>query len=197
MELEEMKQLWTEMSLKIDAQKKISESLVIKMTQLNYQNKISKIWIPEAIGSLVCIGALAFILIHFQKLNTWYLASCGLISLLILIILPVLSIWAVRSMLSVNIVNHNYKQSLTAYSNGKTRLAFVQKSSFYLGAMLLLAIFPVMGKLIGGKDIFKVIEVWYCYIMAYPFFHVFARWVFKRYMKIATDAENILRELEL
>ncbi|EHQ27691.1 hypothetical protein [Mucilaginibacter paludis] len=197
MELEEMEHLWAEMSVRMETQKKISDSLIIKMTQLNYRNKINKIWIPEAAGYLVCFAELVFIVLNFQKLTTWYLVACGFISALILLILPVLSIRAIRTMLSVNIAANNYKQSLIAYSKGKTQLLFAQKSSFFLGAVLLLVIFPVMGMLIGGKDVFKSIRVWYWYIIVYPFFYAFAGWVFKRYMKMATDAEHILKELEL
>jgi hypothetical protein len=196
MELEKMKTLWQEMSVEIEKQKKLTDSLIIKMTQVNYRNKLSKILIPEAIGAFVCLAGLLFILINFQKLTTWYLIGCGIVSVLILFLLPVLSLRAIRKMRSVNILDNNYKQSLLEYSKGKIQFVFVQKLSFYLGAILLLTVLPVMGQLIDGIDIFIKTSLWLWYAIAFPFFYWFAKGVFKNYNKTSADAENILRELQ-
>ena len=196
MEFEEMKSLWGEMSGKIEQQKKLTDSLIIKMTEVNYRHKLHKIMIPEAIGALVCFAGAFFIAISFQQLNNWYLVVCGVTSILILLLLPILSIKAIRKLRSSNILNNNYKQSLLEYSKGKIQFVFVQKLSFYLGAMLMLAILPVMGKLISEVDFFKAANVWYWYAIGFPFFLWFAKWVAKNYTKTTDDAENILKELQ-
>ena len=196
MELEEMKTLWGEMSIELGKQKKLTDSLIIKMTQADYRNKISKILIPEAIGALVCFAGILFVLINFQKLNTWYLLICGIISVLILLLLPLLSLKAVCKIRSLNILDNNYKQSLLEYSKGKIQFVFVQKLSFYLGSILMLVILPVMGQLIGGMDFFTETRLWIWYTIGFPFFYWFAKWVFKSYTKLTDDAENILKELK-
>jgi hypothetical protein len=196
MELEEMKTVWQEVSIEIEKQKKITDSIIIKMTKTNYRNKINKIRIPEMAGAFVCFVAVLFILIGFQKLDTWYLVICGIISILILISLPVLSFKTVRSLQSINIADNNYKQSLADYARGKMQFVFVQKISFYLGAILLLVILPVMGKLIGDRDLFTTTHIWMYYVIGYPFFYAFSKWVFKKYIKTTLDAENLLKELE-
>ncbi|MEP6712504.1 MAG: hypothetical protein ABJA37_08820 [Ferruginibacter sp.] len=196
MELEEMKTLWNEMSVEMDKQKKITDSLIIKMTKSDYRNKLSRIFIPEAIGSIGCLALVVFILINFQKLTTWYLQACGVGAILILISLPVLSLRAIYNLKQVNISGNNYKQSLLQYSKGKLQFVSVQKLSFYLGAILMLAALPVMGELIAGKDLFKESRLWLWYSLAFPFFYGVNRWVFKKYIKMAGDAENILKELE-
>ncbi|MDB5142698.1 MAG: hypothetical protein JWQ66_1411 [Mucilaginibacter sp.] len=196
MELEEMKTLWGEMSIEIEKQKALTDSLIIKMTEVNYRNKLNKIMIPEAIGTIVCFAGAFFIAINFQKLSNWYLLVCGITSISILLLLPILSIKVVRRLRSSNILNNNYKQSLLEYSKGKIQFVFVQKLSFYLGAMLMLMILPVMGKLISGVDFFKAANVWYWYAIGFPFFYWFARWVAKNYTKTIADAENILKELQ-
>ncbi len=197
MELEEMKAQWGEMSVEMEKQKKLTGSLIIKMTRVNYNNKLSKIFIPEAIGSAVGFGIVVFILINIRELNTWYLMVCGIVSALILVILPVLSIRSILKMRSVNISANNYKQSLLEYSKGKIRFVFAQKLTFYLGAILMLTSLPVMGALIAHKDVFKVASVWYWYVIAFPLFYWFAKWVFKSYIKMLAGAENILKELEV
>src|SRR5450631_4237843 len=101
MELEEMKNLWEEMSIGIEKQKRITDSLIVKMTHISYRNKIIKILVPEIIGTFVCFAGAVFILIHFQKLGVWYLLVCGIISVLILFLLPVLSIKSIRKIRSI------------------------------------------------------------------------------------------------
>jgi hypothetical protein len=196
MQLEEMKTLWGEMSIEIEKQKKLTDSLIIRMTQADYRNKINKILIPEAISALVSFAGILFILINFQKLNTWYLLVCGLIVVLILSLLPILSIKAVWKIRSINISDNNYKQSLMEYSKGKMQFVFIQKLSFYMGAILMLVILPVMGKLISRMDFFKETSLWLSYAIAFPFFYWFAKWVFSCYIKSTVDAENILKELK-
>ena len=121
---------------------------------------------------------------------------CGIISVLILFVLPLLSIKAICKIRSLNILDNNYKQSLLEYSKGKIQFVFVQKLSFYLGSILMLVILPVMGQLIGGKDLFTETRLWMWYAIGFPFFYWFAKWVFKSYIKSTADAENILKELK-
>lgn len=197
MELEEMKSLWEEMSGKFEQQKKMTDSLIIKMTKSDYKNKIMKIFVPELMGALVCFAAALYILISFQKLDNWYLIVCGIVTVLILILLPILSFNAIHKIRSINILNNNYKQSLQEYSKGKQQFVFIQKLSFYLGAVLLLTCLPVMGRLIGGKDLFIETHLWLWYAIAYPFFYGFSKWVFRKYAKATVEAEEILKELEI
>ena len=196
MELEEMKALWGELSVEIEKQKRLTDSLVIRMIRVDFRNKISKIWIPEIIGSLGCLAWVLFILIDFQRLNTWYLMVCGIVSALILLILPVLSVRALWKIRSLNVAANNYKQLLSEYSKRKIQFLSVQKLSFYLGAVLMVTIFPVAGLLIARKNLFLEIRVWYWYAVAFPFFYAFCRWVFRYYTRTAAAAGNILKELE-
>lgn len=196
MELEEMKTLWEEMSLKLEKQKKMTDTLIIKMTQANYRNKLSKILVPETIGSLVCLIQIVFILINFSELNTWYLAACGILSVVISLLMPLLSLTSIRNLRSVHISQNNYRQSLLDYSKGKRLFVLIQKINFYLGCIFMVVVLPVMGQLIGGKDLFKVTRLWWIYSIAFVFFSGFARWVYRCYIKTADDAESILKELE-
>ncbi|CAN5748579.1 hypothetical protein BH11BAC4_BH11BAC4_01920 [soil metagenome] len=196
MELEEIKIQWAEMSSVIEKQKKLTDSLIIKMTKSGYRNKINTILIPEIAGALACFTAFIFILLNFQQLNKWYLVVCGIIAGIILFILPVLSLKVLFKMRSLNIRDNNYMQSVMEYSKEKLNFVFIQKINFYMAAVLLLVALPVMGQLIGGKDLFKESRLWYFYAISFPFFYLFSKWVLKRYKRSAKEAENILLELK-
>jgi len=196
MELEEMKTLWCEMSAALEKQKKLTGTIIMSITEAGYQKKINRIMIPEIIGSLVCIAALLFIVVNFSELSTWYLQACGIITVCILIALPVLSFKAIAGLRSVDIMHHNYRQSLTAYAKGKKQFVWVQKLGFMLGAILLLVLLPVVGQLIDGKDLFKITRIWLWYCIAFPFFYSLSKWIFRSYMKTVDDAENLLKDLQ-
>jgi len=196
MEFEELKSQWAEMSGEIKNQKKLTESLIIKMTKMNYRNKLGKILIPEAIGACICFAAAIYILFSFQNLDGWYLKTCGIISVIILFLIPILSFHSIHNIRSVNIPDNNYKQFLLEYSKGKLQFVFIQKLIFYLGALLFLTALPMMARLIAGKDLFTETRLWLWYAIGYPFFYGFSRWVFKKYIKTTVEAEDILRELE-
>jgi len=196
MELEEMKIAWEEMSADISRQKKLTDSLIIKMTQINYRNKTLKITVPETIGSFGCLAMALYIAIHFQALHTWYLQGCGLITLITLVMLPIVSFRSIYVITAVQVEGNKYKESLLQYANGKKKFVALQKMNFYLGAILLVVILPVTGQVIGGKDVFKQQWIWLWFSTSFIFFYILARWIFRKYMKIMTEAQTILQELE-
>jgi uncharacterized membrane protein required for colicin V production len=78
----------------------------------------------------------------------------------------------------------------------KKEFITVQKLGFVLGALLLVVILPVMGKLVGGKDLFASSWLWIWYSIGFIFFSFYARYVFRHYLKSVSEAEIILKELE-
>ncbi len=196
MELEEMKNLWQEMSAGLQSQQKINDDLILRMTKMEYRKKLNNIFLPEAISTVISFAGVIGVLFYFQKLDTWYLLSCGIVSVLILVLLPVLSLRAICRMRSLNVSKNNLKESLLRYSKGRMQFVWVQKMSFYLGALLLVFFLPVAGKLISGKDFFTETHIWIWYAIMFPFFYGFARPVYKYYLRASADAENILKELD-
>jgi len=192
-----MKTLWEELSLELKKNNQLTDKIIINMTHRDYRNKFSRILIPEVMGAFVCVAGGFFILANFEKLTTWYLMVCGIVSTLIIFLLPALSFRAIRKIRAINISENNYKQSLVEYAKNKLQFVFVQRLSFNLGTLLILTILPVMGKLISGKDFFKTTSLWYWYAIGFPFFYYFASWVSKSYRKTISDAENILKELDV
>ena len=68
-----------------------------------------------------------------------------------------------------------------------------------IGALVCLlgTILPVMGKLIGGADLFKMTSLWYWYAIGFPFFYFYTRRVFKCYGRTAGTASPALDPTDL
>ncbi|HEY5747375.1 MAG TPA: hypothetical protein VIU12_14955 [Chryseolinea sp.] len=196
MELDEMKALWTEMSAKLEGQKKLTDKMIIMMTQERYQRRLSKIRTPELISTGLCFIMVLMILFSLNKFETPYLLACAIASATILSVLPVLSLLAIRQVSRVDIKASNYKEVLLQYTHAKRRLLSVQKLSFYLTFVLLIVALPVAVKIMGGKTIHIETGVWLWYLpLGFLFYVVFARWVYRCYVKVTVQLEDLLREI--
>lgn len=196
MELDEMKTLWTEMSAKLEGQKKLTDKMIMMMTQERYQRKLSKIRTPERISTVLCFIMVLLILFSLNKFDTPYLLACAITTATILSVLPVLSLWAIHQVGRVDIKASNYKDVLLRYAVAKRRLLSVQKLSFYLSFVLLVVALPVAVKMMGGKTTHIETGTWLWYLpLGFLFFAVFARWVYRCYVNVTVQLEDLLREI--
>ncbi len=92
MDIEELQTTWTQMSEELEKQKKLTNEIILKMTQQEYKSRLDKVTIPEKLGTLVSYAAAIFILFNFNALDTVLLKTCGFITLVIIIVLPYLSL---------------------------------------------------------------------------------------------------------
>jgi len=198
MELEKMKTLWDEMSQEIEKQKRLTDTIIIDMTQERYKNKFTKISIYETIGALICFIAAIYILFNFGKLNTWYLIICGIFSVLYLFILPTIVLRSLNSIKTISLTTNTYKQTLLDFTKRKKHMLFIQQLGIYVNFIFLIFFLPVAGKVLSDKDIFATNStVWYWYIPVMSIVMILiSRWGYKCYKSIANSAENTLKELE-
>jgi hypothetical protein len=199
MELEKMKTLWQEMSEQIEEQKQLTDTLIMDMTQQKYTQKFNKITTYESIGAAICFITAILILVNFKKLDTWYLAGCGIFTLSYLLTLPILVLRSLKTIRSINISSASYKESIVGFAKAKKQLLLIQKLGMYVNFILFLAIIPVTSKLMGDKDIFMTGgSLWkYGFIAIVAIAMIFvSRWGYGCYKNITNSAENILKELE-
>lgn len=197
MELEEMQTVWSQMSDQLEKQKKLTDKIILDMTQEKYKNKFNKMSTYESLGALVLFVAALLILINFNKLDTWYLLTCGIIVLAYIVTIPTMVLRSLHSMKRLNIATNNYKETLIEFTKKKSHLLFVQRLGISLNFVIMIAFLPVASKLMSGKDIFieSNILYWYVPVMAIVLFF-FSRWGYKCYKNITASAENLLLELE-
>lgn len=199
MEFEEMKSLWTDMSQEVDRQKILTDKLITDMTQERYTNKFSKIFLYESLGAVICFAAALFLIINIQKLDTWYLLTCGIICLSLLLILPVISLRSLNTAKGLNISGKNFKDTLVDFYRSKKKILFTQRLSFYLSIIFAIAVLPVFSKILNGKDLFAPENnqnLWIFIPILLLFLFVFSAWVYKSYKKVTSSAESILKELD-
>lgn len=197
MELEEMKTAWQNIDKELQQQKILTNKLIIDMTKERYQNRFSHITTYESIATAICFGAAAYIILNFYKLDTWYFMASGVITIILLITLPIVSLSLLKKLKNVDIKYNTYKESLIQFSTRKEKLLLFQKMTFYLNFALILIILPLAGKLLNNKDIIGDLRLWFLYLPVMIIFLVFfSRWVYNGYKGITDHAGKILEQIE-
>lgn len=197
MELQELQTLWSQMSQELADQKKLTNDIIMKMTQEKYVNKFGKIVIYESIGAIICFAAALYVLVNFGKLEIWYLQLCGIFTLLFLIILPILTLKSLRRIKQINVAESSFKDTIVQFTKAKNQLLLLQRVGIYLSFLLMFTTLPVASKLLKNKDLFLETGIWYVYLPIMGIFlFFFTRWGYGCYKNITSSAESILSELE-
>lgn len=195
-----MQTVWSEISNQLDKQKKLTDKMIIMMTQEQYRKKWNKIAYPEIFGTIICFGMAILIFLNINQLETWYNIFFGLASAVVLIVLPILSLRSINKMSGINFYENSYRDTLIKYTKNKKQFQSLQKISYYLSFLLIFLILPVTSKILGGKDMFTGIKNLWPLLVFIPagitFFVFFTKWVKKCYGKNINEAESILKDLE-
>ena len=203
MELEEMKLLWDSMSEELEKQKKLTDKLIIEMTQQKYKNSLQRISIPETIGAIICYTFAIIILMNFEKYDHWFLILCAVLSLIILLFLPIFSLRAVSKMKRINIIKNSYKKTISQYTTGKKEFLLVGKFGIYVGIPMIFLNAIIFAKIMG-KDIELpenpnareiILKLILPFSVAILYFVIFTRLVMRKYKKAFVQAEELLQEL--
>ncbi|MFS4468293.1 hypothetical protein [Maribacter sp. 2210JD10-5] len=199
MELEELQKAWSQMSQELENQKKLTNNIIMKMTQEKYRNKFKTVSIFETVGAVFCFVTAIYIIINFSKLDTWYLMACGIFSLVFLLVLPVVVLRSIFKLKNMDIVNRPHKEALDEYLKEKNNLMLWQRITMGLSLIQLFSIAIVFAKLFSGKDFFLVERNGWNYVaMAFSVLLIIGMivWAGKGYRKMTNSAENIINELE-
>lgn len=199
MELEEIQATWSILTKELEKQKKLTNEIILNMTQEKYKNKFNKISNYETVGAIICYAIVLLVLIYFKKLDTWYLQLCGVLTAGFLIVLPTLVLRSLKNIKNLNIIGGSYKDNLIAFTKEKNRLLKLQQVGIALSFLLMFIIVPVTSKIISDKNVFlteiKPVQG-LALVVALIFMAIVASWGYRSYKKVTQSAENLLRDLE-
>ena len=199
MELEELQSAWTQMSNEINHQKKLTNQIILDMTKQKYQNKFTTITKYETLGAIICFTIALFVLINFQKLDTWYLQVCGILTLSFLIVLPAMVLSTLKRIKNIDILNGSYKENLKLYVKTKNRLLRLQQIGIAVGLIGLVFIVPVTSKIISNKNVFLTslkTEQYIIFTITMVIMVFFCKWAYNGYLKVTRSAQELLQDLE-
>ncbi len=196
MELDDFKHTWKETKSAVHQKRTLNPETLEKITGQNYRSKMKKIMIPEIGGSMVCLTAAVYIGLRFTKLDTDLLQAAGILSILLLLVLPTISTLSTWRLSKAGNVNRPYAETLKMFAVQKIRFIKLQKLNVTLSYLLLVTIIVVLSKLFSGKDISVVKYYWlFSFTIGFIFLLFYARWVEKFYKRSLQQVEELLQEL--
>lgn len=160
MELDEMKNLWTDMTQKLDNQKILNDQLIIEMTQLKYNDKTNVLKNKEFFGLTVAYTMIGIIIYFFESLNTWYLQTAGIVMIIILGILPVYSVDWVNRLKKLDLAKSTYKEILEQFYKAQKRVKHIEIIGLVISPILFVASSVVFLKIMGNEDVFTLKPSW-------------------------------------
>lgn len=153
MELANLKNDWESATNEVKSQTILTPKIITEMTQKKYQSAMNKIKYPELIGSAICIAGLIFIALNFSNLNSILLQAVGVLTVLLLIILPALSFLSVSQFKNINNFDKPYVEIIKQFAKQKLYFLKSQKVNAFLSYLLLVCVIILMPKIFYGKDI--------------------------------------------
>ena len=193
MELDDLKNSWSEVS----GQEKIDIKMIDQTTTFKYKSNLKKIIYPEIIGILICILGVIYIGLHFDKLNTNLLKGTGILTIVLLLLIPVISLISLLQFNNGVDTNKTYSETLKDFATQKIRFYILHKISTTLCYLLLVGIIILLSKLFGETDISKSKYFWiFSFSFGYIFLLFYSKWVSKKYKNTLQQAEFLLKELD-
>ena len=199
MELEEIQETWSKLTTELEQQKKLTNQIIMEMTQQRYSNKFKTISMYETLGAFICFAAGLYILFNITKLDTWYLLVCGIFTVAFLLIMPVLVLLSLRKIKNINILQNSYRETFVSYTKAKRNLLLLQQLGIYASLVLMFSTAAVFSKIGSNFDFFTMERDGWMYgsmVLATVVVVLFARWGYSCYKNITQSAEDIIKELE-
>lgn len=197
MELEEMQAAWTEMSGELAQQKKLTNELIMKMTQDRYRNTWSFLWNAERFASLVCYAFLIFLLVKFSLLDTLLLKVCGVLAAIIMAIIPILSLRSIKNIKEVNLSAATVKETISTYAAQKQKFLSFQKLNVALSFVFMIVSVPVTIKILNGRNLFTDFgnKLWVVIPFMLVFFIAIFWLIYKWYRHMFRQSQNLIDEV--
>lgn len=197
MELDELKYIWDEASNPAEKQSFLKPKTIEKMTETGYKSKLKKVIYHETLGTLFAFGGVAYMIVNFNKLTTPFFQGIGVITIIMLVVLPIISLVLLGQINSVGDVNRPYAETLKSFAIQKLRFIRFQQASVLAAYVLLVFVILLMPKFTGGKSLNENKFFWSGAIaVGYIFLSFFSRWVIRYYSKALAQSEELLKELE-
>jgi hypothetical protein len=197
MELDDLKNDWNEVNKPITAQPALTPGMIDAITQKKYSVVIQKIKYPEWIGSIVCLGASVYIMVNFSRLTTLYMQSIGIVSILLLLVMPAIGLLSMQRLAINDAVNKPYAAVLKQFAFQKIQFRKLQKLNIFLSYLLLVIMIVLLPMLFKGKDITLHNYYWvFAFPLGYIYLLFFSKLVKRYYDHSLKQAEELLKELE-
>jgi hypothetical protein len=198
MELDNFKNAWDEMNNQVKINQNVNLQIFDKMTRNKFYSSLKKIVFPELMGSIICIGFAFYVGFNFGKLDTIAYKVIGVITILLLVILPLISLISIQALYKSADITRPFADALKEFAIQKIRFSKLQKLNFTLCYLLAVTLILLSTRLLGRNNITDSRYFFiFSYAATYIILQFLSKWVFKGYNRTIRKTENLLHELSV
>jgi hypothetical protein len=196
MELDDLKNSWNEVNDDGSTQQNLTNKMIDQVTQNKYASNIKKLVYPELIGIMVCLLGATYIVLHFKYLNTNFLMSLGLLTIILLLAICLISLVSLQHLYKKPDLKKSYVETLKEFAVHELQFHNLQKLNVTLCYLLLVGVVVLLSKIVNGIDLSTNKYYWtFSFTVGYIFLMFYSRWVARHYEKTLRSAKELLSDL--
>lgn len=167
MDLDQMKEVWKDFSVQLDAQQRMTETLVLEMIAQKSASRFNRMVYAEGLGIILSAIMCIYILLHFNELEYLPNQLSAIGTLLVMVLSIVFGYRIISSIRSIDIIGDTYSTTTEKFTRFKKLLGTYKRVSIGVYVVLPLIMLPVVTKLLGGKDLFDdMVSYGYAYLVS-------------------------------
>jgi hypothetical protein len=155
MELDEMKLAWSDMSVQLEQQKKLTDDIILKMTQEKSSSRLGRIIAAETFGVLISFAGLFYVASNFYKFDNWLETTGGIGTILLMLLGIVFGFRIIRQANRIDLTKHDLKTTLSYFKAFKSTLGFYKRLSIVSNIVGPLFVFPATFALFTDIDLLE------------------------------------------
>lgn len=197
MDLDQMKNTWSELSDGLSKSTKLQDEEILKMIHRKSTSRLNRIVYLEVFGSIVTVAAITYLAFNFYKLDNWLAIIGGVATILVFLVALLLSANIIRKARRVDLLKSSYQQTIDNFNELRKTLKLYKTISIYLNVFLPFLFIPVMASMFLGKNLLEDLEVFgkmllASFLLIPPVFYLLIRF----YKKNVREAKQALDSLE-
>ena len=155
MDLDEMKLAWSDMTVQMEQQKKLTDDIILKMTQEKSTSRLGRIIALESFGLLVTFIALVYVILNFDKLGDWLEITGGFGTIAIMVLGIGFGINIILKAKRIDLAKHDLTTTINYFKRFKATLGLYKRLSIAINIIAPLFVFPLAFALFSDKNILE------------------------------------------
>lgn len=158
MELEELEDIWGNMSEKLDQKIILSDELADNVKTKKFRQQRQIFWKSQIGGFILAYILLFVVILYFNSLQTWIEKTAALIWAVYLALMPLYTLWSVRGLKDIDIFKSTYQYNLYLFLKSKKRVIQAQTFSLLFNPVLFFTAVIVIAKLFLNVNAYVLIN---------------------------------------
>ena len=153
MDLDDMKNTWSELNDELARKQKLSDAHILQMTQRKSSSRLNRLVYFELFGTLISLMMFVYLLFNFHRLDNWLTLTGGAYLIFILLLSFGMTFTLIKKIKRVNILTTSYHQTVLDFTSLKKTLGLYKRFSIVINIISPFMILPVASKLFFDKNI--------------------------------------------